>query len=371
MDEIEQKCFTENLLEWFAQNARILPWREEPAPYRVWISEIMLQQTRVAAVMPYFERFMNRLPDIRSLAEVDEEQLLKLWEGLGYYNRARNLKKAAQEIMERYHGTMPQEYEALLGLSGIGPYTAGAITSIAFNKPYVAVDGNVIRVFSRIMMEEGLVNEPAVKNRIDEIAMQCLPKEHPGAYNQALMELGATVCLPNGAPKCEECPVRSLCQAFEQGRQLDYPRKAAKAARKIVDKTILVIQDAERLAIQKRPDKGLLAGMYEFPSIDGICSEDEVLAYISQLGFQPLHIRRLCDSKHIFTHREWHMTGYAVRVDELAARKESKASDQMIFIDPSETADRYPIPSAFYAYTQYFDIRLGNARYNEKENPLL
>lgn len=346
----------EPLLAWYDRGRRILPWREEPTPYHVWLSEIMLQQTRVEAVKPYYDRFLQALPDIESLARVEEESLLKLWEGLGYYNRARNLKKAAQTVMEEYGGRMPGEYEALLSLSGIGSYTAGAIASIAFGKAYPAVDGNVLRILSRLRADGRDILDAKVKKAVEEELIGVMPKDRPGDFNQALMELGATVCIPNGAPKCGSCPWEAFCRARQEGRMAEFPKKAKKKPRSIEEKTILVIQDAERIALCKRPNRGLLAGMYEFPSLEGHCKERQVASYLKKLGLSPIRIRELPPAKHIFTHKEWHMIGYLVRVDELAGMETGEMGQPFVFVEPEETRTAYPIPSAFAAYAGQVEI---------------
>lgn len=344
------------LLAWYDSGRRILPWREEPTPYHVWLSEIMLQQTRVEAVKPYYDRFLQALPDIESLAAADEEKLLKLWEGLGYYNRARNLKKAAQILVLEYGGRMPDDYEIILSLPGIGSYTAGAISSIAFGKAYPAVDGNVLRILARLRTDERDILQAGVKKSVEEELADVMPKDRPGDFNQALMELGAMVCIPNGAPKCDVCPWKELCRARAQGITGEFPKKAGKKPRSIEKKTILVIQDAERVALRKRPEKGLLAGLYEFPSMEGNCEEERVLAYLRELGLLPLRIRALPPAKHVFTHKEWHMTGFLIRVDELADRGGRQEGEGLIFVDPKETRTNYPIPSAFAAYAEQVEM---------------
>lgn len=344
------------LLEWYDKGRRILPWREEPTPYHVWLSEIMLQQTRVEAVKPYYDRFLHALPDIESLAEVDEEKLLKLWEGLGYYNRARNLKKAAQILVSEYGGQMPDDYEKIISLPGIGSYTAGAISSIAFGKTCPAVDGNVLRILSRLRADDRDILNANVKKSVEEDLADVMPLDRPGDFNQALMELGAVVCIPNGAPRCDVCPWKELCRARAEGRTGELPRKARKKTRSIEEKTILVIQDAERVALRKRPEKGLLAGMYEFPSMEGHCEEERVLAYLRELGLSPLRIRELPPARHVFTHKEWHMTGFLVRVDELVAKGEGQKAQGFVFVDPEQTRTGYPIPSAFAAYAEKVEI---------------
>lgn len=348
----------EPLLAWYDRGRRILPWREEPTPYHVWLSEIMLQQTRVEAVKPYYERFLKELPDIESLAGVEEEKLLKLWEGLGYYNRARNLKKAAMQIVIDYDGVMPGTYEELVKLPGIGSYTAGAVSSIAFGNPVPAVDGNVLRILARLRMDDRDILDAKVKKAVEEELAVVMPTDRPGDFNQALMELGAMVCIPNGMAKCEECPWKELCQARKEDRVLEFPKKAPKKPRSIEEKTILVLQDAEKVALHKRPAKGLLAGMYEFPWLEGHRSEKQVLEYLEEMGMKAIRIRKLEPAKHIFSHKEWHMTGYAVRVDELAGLGMDK-KEPFLFIDPAETKDKYPIPSAFAAYADYMEMKRG------------
>lgn len=355
------------LLNWYDRNRRTLPWREEPTAYRVWVSEIMLQQTRVEAVKPYYERFMKRLPDVADLASVPEETLLKLWEGLGYYNRARNLQRAAVQIMDSYSGKIPADYEALMALPGIGSYTAGAIASIAYGIRRPAVDGNVLRVLSRIRRDERLISDDKVKKAVELELLEVMPQDRPGDFNQALMEIGACVCVPNGAPHCEECPLALLCMARRDGVTAEYPRKAARGKRGIEEKTILVIRDGERTAIRKRGDKGLLSGMYEFPTMEGLHTAEEVADYLVENGLRALRIQPLGEAKHIFTHREWHMRGYMVRVDELEAATPCEGTADWIYIQPEETRDKYPIPAAFAAYTQILSMKLGKESFEEEQ----
>lgn len=336
----------EPLLAWYDEGRRILPWREDPKPYHVWLSEIMLQQTRVEAVKPYYDRFLKQLPDIADLAAVEEETLLKLWEGLGYYNRARNLRKAAIQIMEEYDGRMPGNYESLLKLSGIGSYTAGAIASIAFGQSVPAVDGNVLRILSRLRIDDRDVLDARVKKSLEEELRGIMPKDRPGDFNQALMELGATVCIPNGSPRCEICPWEGICQARIQNRISEYPKKAPKKPRSIEKKTVLVIRYGDLVALRRRPDSGLLAGLYEFPTMEGHQGEEQVIERLRQAGVVPIRIRRLKPVKHIFTHKEWHMTGYLIRIDDLSGMGE------YVFVEPEQIRDKYPVPSAFAAYME-------------------
>lgn len=349
----------EPLLQWYDGNRRILPWRENPKPYYVWLSEIMLQQTRVEAVKPYFDRFIRNVPDIATLAGLEEDKLVKLWEGLGYYNRVRNLQKAAQIIMREYGGCMPSDYNKLKELPGIGSYTAGAVASIAYQQAVPAVDGNVLRVLARLRLDGEDILAQKTKTRVEKELLGVMPKDRPGDFNQALMELGAVVCLPNGEPKCGECPWRMICEAHLTKRTAEFPKKKAKKPRTIEEKTVLVIRDEEKAAFRKRPAKGLLAGMYEFPTLEGMKTEEEVLSYLHKIGLKVIHIKAIGEAKHIFTHKEWHMKGYAVRVDELERPSEDVFDEGWIFIDKTQARGNYPIPSAYAAYAGYLDIKLG------------
>ena len=350
---------TAPLLAWYDQSKRSLPWREHPHPYWVWVSEIMLQQTRVEAVKPYFARFMEALPTIGDLAHAEEEKLLKLWEGLGYYNRVRNLQKAAIQIEEQYGGEMPCEHGKLLDLCGIGSYTAGALASIAFGQKVPAVDGNVLRVLSRVHGDDRNISLEKVKKEVEQEVLQGMPADRPGDFNQALMELGACVCLPNGAPHCTACPLQEICIAHREGVEEAYPKKDSKKQRKIEEKTVLLVRDNDKLAIKKRPAKGLLAGLYEFPSLPGHISAERVVEYLSDHGLKILHIRRMEDAKHIFTHKEWHMWGYQVKVDELEVPAPSGDVKEWIYSLPEEIENVYPIPSAFAAYTKLLQMKQG------------
>lgn len=353
------------LLRWYDENRRILPWREEPTPYRVWVSEIMLQQTRVEAVKPYFERFMGAFPDIESLAGADEQRLLKYWEGLGYYNRARNLKNAAIQIMNDYGGEMPDAYSDLMKLKGIGSYTAGAVASIAYGKCVPAVDGNVLRVLSRVRMDDRLISDPRVKVAVEQELQEVIPSDRPGAFNQAMMEIGACVCIPNGAPLCGKCPLSSFCLAYRENKMSEYPKKEKKKDRSIEQKTVLVIKDDNRIAIRKRPDKGLLAGMYELPQLSGFLTSEEIIQILSEAGLHVIRIQPLEDAKHIFTHKEWHMKGYLVRVDELEPPFPTGEGKDWLYADIREIKEKYPIPAAFTAYSKYVDLKSGMDGYKE------
>ncbi|MCI5597598.1 MAG: A/G-specific adenine glycosylase [Lachnospiraceae bacterium] len=343
MEHLEKKIVPA-LLRWYDYNARILPWRSEPTPYRVWISENMLQQTRVEAVKPYYDRFMETLPNVKALAEVEDDKLMKLWEGLGYYNRARNLKAAAQTIMDQFGGELPADYDALLTLKGIGEYTAGAIGSIAYQLPVPAVDGNVMRVVARLLANGDDVLKPATKRWMTKELLDILPKDRPGDFNQALMELGATVCLPNGAPLCGNCPWDTVCKAHKQGNELDYPFKQPKKPRKIEQKKVYLLEYEGKYALRKRPSKGLLAGLWEFPNMS--CGEkvekrDEFLLKWQELSDEADEMEKLGKGKHIFSHIEWHMTGYHVL---LKAKPEEK---NLVWVSKEEMKEEYAVPAAF------------------------
>ena len=361
LEDENLKKIADPLVEWYRENKRELPWREQISAYRVWVSEIMLQQTRVEAVKPFYARFLNALPTVKDLAEAEEDQLLKLWEGLGYYNRVRNMQKAAKQIMEDFHGEFPKTYEEIKSLTGIGNYTAGAISSFAFGIPKPAVDGNVLRVVSRITASYDDIMKASVRTRIEEQLERIIPKNAASDFNQGLIELGAIVCVPNGEPKCLLCPLRQLCEAREKGIESELPVKTKAKARKIEKRTVFIFQDGENVAIRKRPAKGLLAGLYELPNIEGELSADEALEYIKKIGLQPLRIKELGVAKHIFSHVEWHMTGFAIRVDEL----EKSCTEKMLFIHPEEVQREYPIPAAFEYYTDFVDIKLGQEKYEE------
>ena len=343
------------LISWYRQNKRILPWRDQKNAYYTWVSEIMLQQTRVEAVKPYFLRFIGELPDVKALAECPEEKLMKLWEGLGYYNRVRNMQTAAQNVVSEYSGILPASYDELLALKGIGSYTAGAIASIAYDIPVPAVDGNVLRVFSRITEDRQDIMKQSVRRQVEEKLLGIMPKEAPGDFNQALMELGAVVCVPNGPARCMECPVAALCKAYHHGTVDELPVKAPKKKRTIENRTVLVIQDGERTAIHKRPQEGLLAGLYELPNVEGHLSMDEALQKVKEMNLEPLHIETLPEAKHIFSHIEWRMTGDRIRVSSLEERKESS----FIFTEKKQSEKQYAIPSAFRSYIKYMKEKPG------------
>ncbi|MBQ3417947.1 MAG: A/G-specific adenine glycosylase [Ruminococcus sp.] len=333
------KAITKPLIQWFEENKRPLPWREGRDPYRVWISEIMLQQTRIEAVKSYYARFITALPDVKSLSEINDDALLKLWEGLGYYSRARNLKKAAITIMTEYGGVFPKSFDQLRKLSGIGDYTAAAIASICFDEKVPAVDGNVLRVIARIRKNRENVLLPETKKRVFSELLEIMP-DQAGAFNEALMELGETVCLPNGAPSCENCPIREYCAAYREHLTEELPVRIKKVKRKKENKSVFFIRSRDnRVAIEKRPDKGLLPGMYQLPNIEGFHSEKSLHKKMKEWDLDADNITFIKDAKHIFTHIDWYMKGYRVST--------TSENNRFIWVTEEELRSDYPLPTAF------------------------
>ena len=332
------------LLDWFYKNHRILPFREDPTPYHVWLSEVMLQQTRVSAALPYYERFLAALPDIPALAACEEEKLHKLWEGLGYYSRVRNLQKAAKIVCEQYGGQLPADYAALRALPGIGDYTAGAIASISFGIPVPAVDGNVLRVAARVGGCELDILDPRNRRQFRRRMEAVMPRQEPGAFNQALMDLGAGICLPGGAPLCDTCPAADFCAAREQGRQRELPVRAPKKEKRLEEKTVFLLLGPEGTALRQRPDTGLLAGLWEYPHVPGRLTEEQAARQLRQWGLTPRAWLRQLDARHIFTHIRWEMTGYLVQV-------EGRGPADWLWADGARR-QRLAIPSAFDQFTR-------------------
>ena len=345
---MEKTCvpLREMLLDWYRANARDLPWRQTADPYRIWVSEIMLQQTRVAAVLGYYARFLESFPTVDMLAAAEEERLLKCWEGLGYYSRARNLQKAAQVIVERYQGSFPADYEKLLALPGIGEYTAGAIASAAFGMPVPAVDGNVLRVMTRLTDCHEDIMLPATKALAREWVMAHMPREPEEIriFNQALMELGATVCAPNTVPRCEVCPLSEQCLGYGRGTAESLPVKAAKKPRRAEEMTVYLMERDGRIALRKRPNRGLLAGLWEFPHVPGALAEDAAVEPVEAWGLTALEWKRKITAKHIFTHKEWHMTGYLLRVS-------GEGNGDLLWADAGDL-EGCAVPSAFARYLE-------------------
>jgi len=373
-DVVLEKLFAP-VLSWYEAGHRDLPWRRTKDPYAIWVSEIMLQQTRVEAVIPYYERFLEALPDVKALADCEQDALLKLWQGLGYYSRVRNMQKAAQVICSEYGGVFPETYDEIIKLAGIGPYTAAAISSIAFGEKRAAVDGNLLRIFSRVSMDSEDIAKDKTKAKYRaqiETAMerwqQEMQQSGAGDLNQAFMELGACVCAPGGEPRCGMCPWEKECLAHEAHQELSFPVKSGKIKRRIEEHTILLVEDGERILLHKRPDKGLLAGLYEFVNRDGILKEQEILVFTRQLGLEPLFVKELPEAKHIFSHVEWHMRGYYVRVASLDFLEDRLKGEELaelesdsvyLMVECDKIEKEYAIPSAFQAYAGYVSLKVG------------
>jgi len=355
--------------KWYQANQRDLPWRRSGDPYTVWVSEIMLQQTRVETVKEYYIRFLKALPDVRALAECPDDRLMKLWEGLGYYRRVQNMQKAARQIVADYNGKFPDEVSELKKLKGIGDYTAGAIASIAFHEPSAAVDGNVLRVMTRVLEDFSDISSSGFRKEMDTELTEAMRLElgahggvAPGDVNQGMMDLGATICLPNGIPVCGTCPLALWCRSHKNGTETRLPVKAAKRARKVENRTILLVREGNRVLLRRRPENGLLAGMYEYPNLEGMMTGKAVLRWTGKLGLQAVYIRPLESCRHVFTHLEWHMTGYEVRVGafpnlcsgESSVQTAGKENDAGYFLAEIEDVRRkYAVPSAFKVYTEY------------------
>ena len=334
------------LLPWYAENRRELPWRRDREPYHVWLSEIMLQQTRVEAVKGYYARFLEALPRVEDLANCDDDRLTKLWEGLGYYSRVRNLKKAAQVIAETYGGVFPGEYEDILALPGIGEYTAGAVCSVCFDQKVAAVDGNVLRVVSRLRDDATPIDSPAYKKQVKR-DLEAVYPEAAGDFTQALMELGATVCGPNRKPDCENCPCREFCLGYQRGTCESLPVKAPKKEKRREARTVFVLSCDGCFALTKRPAKGLLAGLWQFPDVEGALELEEALAFLRKKGLEPKEIYRKVEKKHIFTHIQWDMTGYYLEIT-------GKTGD-FCWVTPEELEAEAALPTA---YRQFWEDRM-------------
>ncbi len=337
------RAAAQGLAKWFAVNGRELPWRVFRTPYKVLVSETMLQQTRIEAVMKYWDRFMEAFPTLTALAEAPDGQVMKCWEGLGYYSRARNLKKAAEICAEKYGGRLPESFEELKKLPGLGNYSAGAVASLCWEEPVPAVDGNVLRVLARFFGDARDVRLPEVRKEAEEIIRAVLEAEEAAVslFNEGLMELGETLCGPKGKPQCEACPLKDACRAHAGGREETLPYRSANRARSIEEKTVWVFVCGGRTGLEKRPDKGMLRGLYGFPMTEGQVTEDAA-AVLAEQGIEALNVLPLGAAKHIFTHREWHMTGY------LAETKEPVPG--LTYVTAEELLEAYALPSAFRYY---------------------
>ena len=347
MDQNVLCAIVQPLLEWFAENKRDLPWRRDREPYHVWLSEIMLQQTRVEAVKAYYARFLETAPDVFALAALPEDRLLKLWEGLGYYNRARNLQRCAKEIAAR-GGAFPRTKAELLQLPGIGDYTAGAIASICFEEPAAAVDGNVLRVCARLLDDDRPVDTSQYKKELDAALSAVYPKGRCGDFTQSLMELGATVCVPNGAPHCGDCPVQALCRARENGTALKLPVKQPKRARREEQRTVFLLRCGDLVAVEKRPNSGLLAGLWQLPNTDRLLDETGVGDWATEHGLGDTELRSARDGRHIFTHITWEMRCYTLWC--------TNAAPQFTWVTPEQLRGEVSLPTAFRQFLDLDDL---------------
>ena len=334
------------LLPWYDAGHRDLPWRRDREPYHIWLSEIMLQQTRAEAVKGYYARFLDRLPTIEDLSRCDDDALHKLWEGLGYYSRVRNLKKAAVRIMEDHGGAFPRELGQVLALPGIGDYTAGAICSIAFDLPTPAVDGNVLRVISRITEDDTPIDLPACKRAVRDRLAAVYP-ERAGDFTQALMELGATLCGPNWKPRCGECPCRDFCGGHLHGTAERFPVKLPKKGRRTEEMTVFIASCDGRYALQKRPETGLLAGLWQFPNVPGRLDTVRAVAAAQAGGLAVREVLRSTARKHIFTHIEWQMLGYYLEVRDTPA--------DYAWLTAEEIRQDAALPTAFRQFWEEID----------------
>lgn len=327
------------LIAWYTQSHRDLPWRHDREPYHVWLSEVMLQQTRVEAVKGYYTRFLSELPDIRALAQCPSDRLAKLWEGLGYYSRMRNLQKAAQILVADYDAVFPSTYEQIRALPGIGDYTAGAICSICFELPEPAVDGNVLRVISRLMDDPSPITAPAVRRTYADLLREVYPSGQCGTFTQSLMELGATLCGPNSAPQCAHCPLRALCRAHANNTQLLRPVKAAKKEKRLEEKTVLILRCGDCVAVRKRPSTGLLSGLWEFPNVEGKLSAQDALSLAESWAAHPKDLLKFSQKTHIFTHIRWDLYGYYIEC--------STQSELFTWVDQARFQADIALPTAF------------------------
>ncbi len=307
MQIIKQKTkFRQALVDWYKKEKRDLPWRHTSDPYRIWVSEVMLQQTRVDTVIPYYERFLEKFPTMKELAAANENDLLKMWEGLGYYSRARNLQAGVKEVVADYGGKVPTDRKTISTLKGVGPYTAGAVLSIAYGIPEHAVDGNVMRVISRLLVIEEDISIPKTKKIFEKVVTDLMDENDPSSFNQGLMELGATICTPK--PRCLLCPVRDFCGAFNNGRQEELPIKTKKIKMKRIPVVSFALQNDEgKWLLGKRPSKGLLANMWEFPMAERVDQQEPSEILKNQFGLEVENIFPAIEFKHIFSHLTWDM----------------------------------------------------------------
>lgn len=329
--------FSKQLVRWFLDNKRDLPWRRTKNPYYIWISEVMLQQTQVDTVIPYYKSFIEKYPTPEDLALADEEQVLKQWEGLGYYSRARNLQKGVREVVENYNGKIPENRKEILAIKGIGPYTAGAVLSIAFNQPEPAVDGNVMRVISRVFLIDDDISKAKTRKKFEEILYSLIPDDAASSFNQGLMELGALICRPK-QPKCSECPLKNLCQGYAEGVPLEYPVKSKKIKSQTYYYKVIVLENMDnKILIHKREGTGLLANLYEFPMLP--TDEKENISAIHKL-IDPQSVKNAdIHVTHTFSHLKWDLNVCTARI-----KNETSLPDESYRWVSEEEIEQLPIP---------------------------
>lgn len=344
--------FERRLLQWYEENKRSLPWREDSTPYHVYLSEIMLQQTQVNTVLPYYQRFITAYPTLQDLASAKEEEVLKLWEGLGYYSRGQNLLKASQIIVSDYQGKIPETKRELRALPGIGFYTANAILAIVYDQKEIAIDGNLLRIYSRLAEDEAILSSTKLNNKAIEYYQEKLNETSPSSFNQALMDLGELVCLPNGLPRCKECPLNKDCLAFKNNTMLSYPRKKDKKARNVEDKTVFLLCYQDKVAIRKRESQGLLGSLYEFLTFPASYTKGEAQRLLYKRGYKVNSIEPFGDATFAFSHLVWNMTGYLVMLDR------PTNEEGLLFVTREELQKGYPFPSAYKSYlTRYLALK--------------
>ena len=334
------------LLPWYEAQKRTLPWREDRDAYHIWISEIMLQQTRVEAVKGYYARFLAELPNVQALAVCDDQKLHKLWEGLGYYSRVRNLKKAAQVIVSQYGGVFPRDYRAVLALPGIGEYTAGAICSIAFSQPTPAVDGNVLRVCARLTDDASPIDLAQTKQKV-RTALAAIYPPNAGEFTQSLMELGATLCGPNRPPQCGQCPCREICAACQNGTAPALPVRSPRREKRQEDRTVLILRCGHRYALRRRENTGLLAGLWEFPNLAGKLELEEAMEAAREMGVPIRGPERRVERKHIFTHIQWNLRGYYLEAQQCGG--------DFVWLSEEEIRTQAALPTAFRQFWEEID----------------
>lgn len=349
------KKIVNSLLEWYYKNHRTLPWRIDKDPYHIWVSEIMLQQTRIEAVIDYYYRFIKELPTIEDLANCSQDRLLKLWEGLGYYNRARNLQRTARIIVEQYNNQFPNTYQQIIALPGIGEYTASAISSICFSLKEATVDGNVLRVYMRVNNCFDNIDDMKVRKRVRENLTKIMPKDS-GNFNEALMELGETICIPKGTPKCRKCPIRNYCKAYQEQTYLELPVRQEKKIKKLENYTVFLFISNDKVAIEKRKNTGLLHNMWQFPNTESLLDLSQTRSYLNKVNAPFFKIEKGISYTHIFTHKKWNIYSYVIWL------KGENSFNDTIFASLNDLKRVYAIPTAFQPLKKYLEEKMNTKK---------